>query len=278
MTILRLHSLDDPRLDPYAHMTQRQLRNRLDPAQAVIIAESALVIDVALRSGVQPLSILLEERQLTTCDAILGRLPDDVPVFVLPAEQLSRLAGFRVTRGPFAAMRRPRQPSPAEVVHGAQRLAVLEGLVDVSNVGAVFRSAAALGVDGILVAPTCADPLNRRAIRVSMGTVFQVPWARADDSWPQATFDLLRSARFHSVAMALEPDALALDDPRLKTHERLALFFGAERSGLSRAVLERSDAKAIIPMAHGVDSLNVAASSAVVFWELCRKGARGCES
>lgn len=271
MTIIRLKDLDDTRLDPYARLTENQLRNRLEPEKGILIAESAIAIRVALGEGIVPLSLLLEERQLQTCRDLVGRMPADIPVFVLPQEELSKLAGYRVTRGPFCAMRRPQLPTPPEVLEGARRVAVLEGLVDVSNVGAVFRSAAALDVDAVLVAPTCADPFVRRAIRVSMGTVFQVPWARLEGMWYQETFELLHDRGFTCAALALEPDALPLDDSSLAHIERLALFFGTEGTGLTRPVIEACDYKVIIPMSHGVDSLNVAASSAVAFWELCHK-------
>lgn len=271
MTIIRPKGLDDERLDPYARLTQNQLRNRLEPEKGILIAESAIAIRVALASGVEPLSLLLEERQLATCADIVEVMSPEAPVFVLPEDELSKLAGYRVTRGPFCAMRRPLPPDPKEVLAGARRVAVLEGLVDVSNVGAVFRSAAALGVDAVLVAPTCADPLSRRAVRVSMGTVFQVPWARLDGPWPQGAVDLLHTRGFTCAAMALEADALPLDDPALARADRLALFFGSEGPGLSRKVIEACDCSVVIPMAHGVDSLNVAASSAVAFWQLCRR-------
>lgn len=272
MTIIRPKGLDDERLDPYARLTENQLRNRLEPERGIVVVESAIAIEVALGEGIVPLSLLLEERQLETCANLVAAMPPETPVFVLPQEELSKLAGYRVTRGPFCAMRRPTPPRPEEVLEGASRVAVLEGLVDVSNVGAVFRSAAALDVDAVLLAPTCADPLVRRAVRVSMGTVFQVPWARIDGEWPRRIFDLLHERGFACAALALEHDALPLDDPTLRTIPKLALFFGTEGTGLTRPVIEACDYKVIIPMSHGVDSLNVAASSAVAFWELCHKG------
>lgn len=274
MTIIRLKKLDDDRLDPYVRLTENQLRNRLEPEQGLLIAESAIAIRVALGEGIVPRSLLLQERQLTTCHDLVERMPEDVPVFVLPEEQLSKLAGYRVTRGPLCAMRRPRLPGPAEVVQGARRVAVLEGLVDVSNVGAVFRSAAALDVDAVLVGPTCADPFVRRAVRVSMGTVFQVPWARVGGPWPQGIFDLLHGEGFACAALALKHGAIPLDDPALREIDKLALFFGTEGTGLTRKVIDGCDYRVIIPMSHGVDSLNVAASSAVAFWELCHKPRR----
>lgn len=272
MTIIRVASADDPRLDPYARLTDHQLRNRLEPERGILIAESPYVIDVALKSGLAPLSLLVEEGRLAGIASLLEELPEGTPVYVLPAAETRRLTGYNANRGPLCAMRRPVPPPAESVLEGASRVAVLEGLVDVSNVGAVFRSAAALGVDAVLVGPTCADPYTRRAIRVSMGTVFQVPWARTGGAWPADTLELLGSRGFFRCAMALEPDALPLDDPALAAHDRLALFFGTEGTGLTRQVIEGCDASVVIPMSHGVDSLNVAASSAVAFWELCARG------
>lgn len=271
MTVMRLASLDDPRLDVYARLTDRQLRNRLEPEWGVLIAESPYAIDVALRCGVRPLSMLVEDARLSAVDDLVARLPEDVPVFVLPPGEMRRLTGYKANRGPLCAMRRPTPRAPGDVLAGARRVAVLEGLVDVSNVGAVFRSAAGLGVDAVLVAPTCADPYTRRAVRVSMGTVFQVPWARATGSWPNDTLSLLHGRDFLCCALALEEGATRLDDPALAGQERLALFFGTEGTGLTRPVIEGCDRMVVIPMSHGVDSLNVAASSAVAFWELCAR-------
>lgn len=268
MTTIRVPHLSDERLDAYARLTNHQLRNRLDPERGILIAESPAVIDVALDNGLVPLSMLVEEDRLPGVRRLVERLPEDVPVYVLPAEEIRELSGYRANRGPLCAMRRPRTRTPQEVLEGASHVAVLEGLVDVSNVGAVFRSAAALGVDAVLVAPTCADPLTRRAIRVSMGTVFQVPWARTEGAWPQGTMSELRGRGFSCLAMALEEGALPLGDPRLACATRTALFFGTEGTGLTREVIDACDHAVVIPMSHGVDSLNVAASSAVAFWEL----------
>lgn len=271
MTVIRLASLSDERLDVYARLTNHQLRNRLEPERGVLIAESPYAIGVALDAGVRPLSMLVEDARLDAVSGLVSRLPEDVPVFVLPAAEMRSLTGYNANRGPLCAMRRPRPRDAREVVAGARRVAVLEGLTDVSNVGAVFRSAAGLGVDAVLVAPTCADPCARRAVRVSMGTVFQVPWAFASGPWPEGTLSLLHGEGFYLCALALEEGALRLDDPSLASRERLALFFGTEGTGLTRPVLEGCDASVVIPMSHGVDSLNVAASSAVAFWELCAR-------
>lgn len=279
MQAQRLDDISDPRLDVFARLTEHQLRCDLDPARGVVIAESPLVVGVALDAGVVPLSFLVDERHLESCAELLDkasgvafgagqREPD---VFVLPHDQAERLTGYKVTRGFLCAMRRPAARSVAEVVAGARHVAVLEDLVDVSNVGALFRSATALGADAVVLSPRCADPLCRRAARVSMGTVFQVPWARAEAAaWPAKTFDLLRGRGFSVLAMALEPDAVAIDDPSLADADKRALLFGCEGYGLSRAALDAADRSVIIPMSNGVDSLNVAASSAVAFWQLFR--------
>lgn len=274
MTVIRLASLSDERLDVYARLTDHQLRNRLEPERGILIAESPYAIGVALQQGVRPLSLLVEDTRLRAVSDLVERLPEDMPVFVLPAAEMRHLTGYNANRGPLCAMRRPRVASVDETLEDARRVAVLEGLTDVSNVGAVFRSAAALGVDAVLVAPTCADPYSRRSVRVSMGTVFQVPWARTEGVWPQDALRLLGDRGFYRCALALEEEALRLDDPSLAAQDRLALFFGTEGTGLTRPVIEGCDASVVIPMSHGVDSLNVAASSAVAFWELCaRRGA-----
>ena len=270
-SVTRLDSLDDPRLDVFARLTDHQLRARLEAARGVLVAETRLVVEVALDSGVAPLSFLVDERHLDTCSDLLGRVSDDVPAFVLPHDQMERLTGYRVTRGLLCAMERPAPRPVCDVVAGARRVALVEDLVDVTNVGALFRSAAALGADAVVLSPRCADPYVRRALRTSMGTVFTVPWARAaEGEWPRGTFDLLREAGFACYAMALEPDAVPLDDPSLLAAEKRALAFGSEGYGLTRAALDACARSVIIPMAHDVDSLNVAASSAVAFWQLFR--------
>lgn len=269
--VTRLETLDDERLDVYARLTDHQLRARLEAERGVLIAETHLVIEVALDSGVRPLSFLVDERHLGACAGLLGRAGDEVPAFVLPHAQMERLTGYRVTRGVLCAMARPAARGVGEVVAGARRVALVEDLVDVTNVGALFRSAAALGADAVVLSPRCADPYVRRAVRTSMGTVFTVPWARAaEGEWPRATIGELRAEGFACYAMALEPDAVPLDDPSLLRAERRALAFGSEGYGLSRETLDACDRSVIIPMAHGVDSLNVAASSAVAFWQLFR--------
>ena len=270
--VSEIGDIGDPRIDAYVRLTDRQLRSVLDPNSALVILESLNVITLAVREGVELVSVFVERRHL---ERLLAELPSlserDIEVFVASRAVMSEVVGFNVVRGYLAAARRPHPREAQEVLEGASRVAVLEGLTDVSNVGALFRSAAALGVDALLLAPTCADPFNRRAIRTSMGTVFQLPWAPAPRPWPQATFDALRADGFTSVALALDERAVRLDDPALTDSGRVALFFGSEGTGLSDDVLSAVDRSAIIPMSRGVDSLNVAASSAVAFWELCAR-------
>ncbi len=266
--IIRIVDSEDPRIDVYTRLTEHQLRNRLDPGRAVMIAESRFVIEVALERGLQPLSLLLDERHLDTMSALIASLPEDVPVYAATREVMSAIVGFEVTRGYLCALRRPRQRDVDEVLEGARRVAVLEGIVDVSNVGAIFRSAAALGIDAVLLAPGCADPLSRRAMRVSMGCVLKVPWARLPPPWPMASTRLLADHGFRNVALALRDGALRVDDPSLASADRLALYLGTEGTGLTDEVIDACDDSVIIPMANGVDSLNVAAAAAVAFWEL----------
>lgn len=269
--VTRIESLDDARLDVYARLSDHQLRNRLDAERGVVVAESRLVVEVALDSGLEVLSLLVDERDLEASEGLLERVGNDVAAYVLPHEQVKRLVGYQVTRGLLAALRRPRPLTPDEALAHARRVAVLEDLVDVTNVGALFRSAAALGADAVLLSPRCADPLVRRAVRVSMGTVFRVPWARFDArDWPTAALSGLRGRGFDVMAMALVEGAVPLDDASLLSSERRALVFGTEGTGLARRTIEACDRSVVIPMGRGVDSLNVAASSAVAFWQLFR--------
>ena len=265
-----LSSLDAPELDVYARLTQAQLRNRLEPEKGLFIAESPKVIGTALDAGLTPVSFLMEQRHITgDAASLLARFPD-VPVYTASRELLAHLTGYTLTRGVLCAMRRPAPKSPPSVVAGARRVAVLEGVVDATNIGAIFRSAAALGMDAVLLSPTCCDPLTRRAVRVSMGTVFQLPWATFD-IWPNGGMALLRGAGFQTCAMALRDDSLALGDERLNSLPKLAIVLGAEGDGLANGTIAACDYTVRIPMAHGVDSLNVAAASAVAFWELRAK-------
>ena len=268
MAIIRIDKPDDERIDVYARLTEHQLRNRLEPARATMIAESRIVIEVALACGMQPLSLLLDERHLDSMEDIIASLPETTCVYVASREVMSQITGFEVTRGYLCALRRPEPLPLGQVLEGARRVAVLEGIVDVTNVGAIFRSAAALGVDAVLLAPGCADPLSRRALRVSMGNVLKVPWARLPKPWPNASIEVLREQGFRCCALALRDDARRIDDPQLKDEARLALFLGTEGTGLTRRVIDACDESVIIPMANGVDSLNVATAAAIAFWEL----------
>lgn len=264
MPILRLDSLDHPGLEVFTRLTEAQLRNRLRPEQSLFIAESPKVIRVALAAGYEPVSLLAEEKHLTADAAdIVASLPPDTPIFTGPRDLLSSLTGYVLTRGVLCAMRRKPQPSIADVCSGKSRIVVIDGVVDSTNVGAIFRSAAALGMDAVVVTSNSCDPLNRRAIRVSMGSVFLVPWA-----WMEGPVDALAGLGFKTVAMALTDKSVTLSDPRLNAEPRLAIIMGTEGDGLPAEAIERSDYVVRIPMAYGVDSLNVAAASAVAFYAL----------
>jgi tRNA G18 (ribose-2'-O)-methylase SpoU len=270
MKVEEIQSLDDDRLAVYARLTEPQLRNKLEPEKGIFIAESPKVIDRALDAGMQPLSFLTASHWIDASIDLFARCPDGVPIYTGADDMLKQLTGFRLTRGVLCAMRRPVLPSVDEVLRGAHRIAVLEGIVDHTNVGALFRSAAALGVDAILVTPTCCDPLYRRATRVSMGTVFQIPWTRIGktvEDWPGKGMTVLHEAGFTVAAFALSDDSISLDDPRLTQVDRLAMVFGTEGDGLSHQTIADCDMTVRIPMQHNVDSLNVAAASAVAFWE-----------
>jgi tRNA G18 (ribose-2'-O)-methylase SpoU len=268
MTIIRLSDTTDLRLKAYTSLTNHQLRNSLDPARGVAIVESQIAIRVALAQGVEPLSLLLDERHLQSMEPLLARLDPATPVYAATREVMSQITGFEVTRGYLCALRRPQPLGLDEALAGARRVAVLEGIIDVSNVGAIFRSAAALGMDAVLLAPGCADPFTRRALRVSMGCVLRVPWARLPEPWPDAAVGTLHEQGFCCAALALRDDALPLDAPELKAHERLALFLGTEGTGLTNRAIDACDTSVIIPMANDVDSLNVGAAAAIAFWEL----------
>ena len=261
--IIHLTSVDREELDVYLRLTEAQIRNRLEPEKGVFIAESPKVIRLALDAGFEPVSFLMEEKHIEgDAKAILARCPD-VPVYTGDRALLQSLTGYALTRGVLAAMKRTPQPEPEAILKGARRVAVLDGITDAGNLGAIIRSAAALDIDAILLSPTCCDPLNRRAVRVSMGTIFQVPWAVSDRWLP-----LLHGAGFTVAATALCEESIPLGDPKLKEIDRLALVFGTEGDGLDVHTIRTCDLTIKIPMAHGVDSLNVAAASAVLFWEL----------
>lgn len=264
MRIVEVNSPSHPGLELFASLTEAQLRNRLEPEKGIFIAESPKVIGVALRAGYQPVALLCERRHLEGDAAPLLPHCGDIPIYIGEREVLATLTGYTLTRGVLCAMRRPAPRTLADICRDARRLAVVEGVVDAANVGAIFRSAAALGIDGVVVAQGSCDPLNRRAVRVSMGSVFLVPWAFA----PAPAAPALRELGFQTAALALTPDALSLDDPRLRRIPRLALTLGAEGEGLPPESIRAADLVVRIPMSHGVDSLNVAAASAVAFWEL----------
>lgn len=255
--------MQEPGVEVFGQLTEAQLRNTLDPAKGLFIAESPKVIRVALDAGYEPLSLLCEERHITGDAAdIIARCPQQMPVYTGSRELLASLTGYTLTRGVLCAMRR-RQPRPlTEVCRGARRLVVIDGVVDTTNIGAIFRSAAALGIDGVLLTRSSCDPLNRRAVRVSMGSVFLVPW-----TWLNG-YDDLRQMGFKTVAMALTDQSIPLDSPLLKQEPQLAIIMGTEGDGLPQETIAHADYVVRIPMAHGVDSLNVAAASAVAFWEL----------
>lgn len=260
--MIEVETLDHPGLAPYARLTEAQLRNRLNPESGLFIAESPKVIDVALRAGYEPVSLLCEQKHIEGDAApILAQCPADMPVFTGRRELLESLTGYKLTRGVLCAMRRRELPSVSGICRGAHRIALIDSVTDTTNIGAIFRSAAALGIDGVVLTPTTCDPLNRRSVRVSMGSVFLVPW-----TWGTAAE--LRQAGFKTAAMALTDDSIAIDSPLLAAEPRLAIILGTEGDGLAPQVISESDFTVKIPMAHGVDSLNVAAASAVAFWQL----------
>ena len=268
--IMEVTDFAAPELDVYARLTENQLVSRADPENALFIAESPLVIGRALDAGCVPVSFLMETCHVQGKAApILTRCAADVPVYCAPLEVLTQLTGFHLTRGMLCAMRRPAPREPEDVLTGARRVAVLENVMNPTNIGAIFRSAAALGVDAVLLTSAGSDPLYRRALRVSMGTVFQVPWAYLpqEDDW-QA---FLHAHGFLTAAMALRDDSLSIADERLNAVERLAIVLGTEGDGLADGTIAGCDYTVRIPMAHGVDSLNVAAASAVAFYQLCSR-------
>ena len=268
MQVIELKSLDQPGAGLFYHLTDPQLRSKQEPEKGVFIAEGPKVVLSALDAGCQPLSLLMRRKFIDGLGAQIIRRCGDAPVYTAEDSVLSALTGFKLQRSwVLCAMRRPPEKTAQEVISGARRVAVLEGITEPSNVGAIFRSAAALGADAILLSPTCCDPMHRRAVRVCMGAVFLVPWARTGDD---TAFPLLRAAGFTTVGLALRPDCLRLDDPRLAAARRLAVFLGTEDTGLTDDTIRRCDCIAKIPMADGIDSLNVAAAAAVAFWQFRR--------
>ena len=269
--IIEITDFHAPELDPYARLTQNQLRNRLEPEKGIFIAESPKVIDRALDAGYKPVSLLMERKQITGPAAgILSRC-GDAPVYTADREMLAELTGFELTRGVLCAFRRPAPRPVEELCKNARRVAVLEGIVDSTNVGAIFRSAAALNMDAVLINPSCCDPLCRRAVRVSMGTVFQVPWGQLGETpadWPEKGMDILHSLGFKTAAMALSDRSVSIDDEQLAKEPKLAIVLGTEGDGLAAGTIASCDYTVKIPMSHGVDSLNGAAASAVALWQL----------
>ena len=273
--IIEVESFEDPALDVFARLTEAQLRSRIEPERGIFIAESPKVINRALDAGFEPVSLLMEHKHvdgqaasvIERCDALVS----GIPVYTGTLDVLCQLTGFKLTRGVLCAFKRKPLPSVEELCADARRVAVLEGIVDHTNIGAIFRSAAALNIDAVLVTPTCCDPLYRRAVRVSMGTVFQVPWTRIGSvpaDWPAAGIKRLHDMGFTTAAMALDDNSVSIEDEVLASQEKLAIVLGTEGDGLARKTIASCDFTVKIPMAHDVDSLNVAAASAVAFWAL----------
>ena len=271
-SIIEITDFSSPHLDVFARLTEGQLRNRQNKEEGIFIAESNTVVGLALDAGYTPLSLLVRRSQIDGGAKEIIKRCQGIPIYTADDEILEKITGFALSRGVIAAMKRPQLPTAYEVCLGAKRIAVLENIADSTNVGAIIRSAAALGVDAVLVTPSCSDPLIRRSVRVSMGTVFQIPWTyigeKASD-WP-SEIKTLKDLGFKTVAMALNNNSISLKDERLKNEPRLAIILGTEGSGLKSDTIASCDYTVKIPMHHAVDSLNVAAASAVAFWELCK--------
>ncbi|MGI6095175.1 MAG: TrmH family RNA methyltransferase [Lachnospiraceae bacterium] len=271
--IIEITDFSAPELDVYARLTENQLLNRHNPEEGLFIAESPKVVERALDAGCIPVSLLLERKHiLGEAKNVIARCPN-IPVFTAEFDVLKQLTGFPLTRGVLCAMRRPALPSVKEVCAKARRIAILEHVVNPTNVGAIFRSAAALNMDAVLLTPDCSNPLYRRSIRVSMGTVFQIPWTflgTEEKDWPQPGLNYIKSLGFKTAAMALHDDSICIDDPKLLSEEKLAVILGTEGDGLANTTITGCDYTIRIPMSHGVDSLNVAAASAIAFWQLGR--------
>ena len=272
--IIRIEDFSDPRLDLFVRLTGAQLRSKLEPEKGVFIAESPTVIEVALDSGCEPVALLTDERLINgSVEKIIKRC-EGVPIYAATREVLEQLTGFALTRGALCAMRRPAQPTLGELLEDAKTVAVLENIADSTNIGAIFRSAAALGVDAVLVTPDCCDPLCRRAVRVSMGTIFRVPWGIIGESqadWRENGVKLLQSHGFKTAAMALNENSVNIDDEALMKEEKVAVILGTEGTGLAKSTIENSDYTVMIPMQNEVDSLNVAAAGVIAFWQLVRR-------
>ena len=269
--IIEIQNAALPELDVFARLTEAQLRNKQDPEKGLFIAESPKVIERALNAGYEPVSLLMEQKHITGDAADIIARCGDIPVYTAERDVLAGLTGYELTRGVLCALRRRPLPNVEDLCTSARRIAILESIVDPTNVGAIFRSAAALNLDAVLVTPTCCDPLYRRAVRVSMGTVFRIPWTRIGNThtdWPHPGMDRLKALGFKTAAMALSDNSVSIDNPALGSEEKLAIILGTEGDGLSLRTIADCDYTVRIPMAHQVDSLNVAAASAVAFWEL----------
>lgn len=273
--MIEITDFDAPELDVYARLTEAQLLNKDHPEDGLFIAESPKVISRALDGGYEPVSVLVEKKQVledAETIAVLGKC-GNVPVYTAEFEVLTKLTGFKLTRGMLCAMKRRRLPGLQEICNGCDRIAVLENVMNPTNVGAIFRSAAALHMDAVILTGECSNPLYRRASRVSMGTVFQIPWTFVDNSviWPEEGMKILRELGFKTAAMALKEDSASIDDPELMKEDKLAVILGTEGDGLAPETIADCDYTVMIPMSHGVDSLNVAAASAVAFWQLGKR-------
>ena len=270
---IEIKDLSAPELDVFVRLTGAQLRNKLEPDKGLFVAESPTVIEVALNSGCAPVSMLTDERLIGgAVEKLLPKL-GDIPIYTAPRDVLKELTGFELTRGALCAMRRPSLPTVEDICKNARRVAVFEEIADSTNIGALFRSAAAFEIDAVLLTPTCCDPLCRRSVRVSMGTLFQVPWTKIGEcaaDWPR-DIEILRELGFKTAAMALSDNSVSIDDKCLMAEEKLAIVLGTEGNGLKKETIAKCDYTVKIPMAHGVDSLNVAAAGAVAFWQLTRK-------
>ncbi len=272
--IIEITDMSSPELDVFVRLTGAELRSKLEPEKGIFIAESPTVIDVALDAGCKPLSILTDKRLI---NGDVGRIIErcgDIPVYTAERDVLKEITGFELTRGALSAMQRPKQKKPQELLSAAKRVAVLEAITDSTNIGALFRSAAALNIDAVLITPTCCDPLCRRALRVSMGTALLVPFARIGEihsDWPMPSINILKDFGFKTAAMALSDNSVSIDDEKLLSEEKLAIILGTEGTGLMKETIDACDYTVKIPMSNGVDSLNVGAAGAVAFWQLCRE-------
>ena len=268
--VIEITDFSAPELDVYARLTEAQLLNRFEPARGMFIAESPKVIHRALDAGCVPVSLLMERKDIDgSAREIIARCPE-ISVFTADEDVLCRLTGYHLTRGVLCAMRRPALPAMEAICERANRIVILENVQNPTNVGAIFRSAAALGMDAVLLTPGCSNPLYRRSARVSMGTVFQIPWTYTPD-WPETGMEALKKLGFKTAAMALSDDSVSIDDPKLLSEDKLAVILGSEGDGLVESTIAACDYTVKIPMYHGVDSLNVAAASAVAFWQLRKK-------